>query len=50
MGSASIRGNYEGDGDSDDDNKESSRFNSPGPGQYLTADSSFKSRMRPNSL
>ena len=48
-GSASIRTNYEGDGDSDDDEL-ASKKRSPGPGHYLTQDSTFKSRMRPNSF
>ena len=51
-GSASIRTNYEGDGDSDDEDSQLlSKRKNPGPGHYLTQDSSFvKSRMRPNSL
>ena len=51
-GSASIRTNYEGDGDSDDEDQLLlSKKKNPGPGHYLTQDSSFaKSRMRPNSL
>lgn len=48
-GSASIRNHYEGDGDSDEEELLSKRKN-PGPGHYLTQDSSFKSHHRPTSL
>ena len=48
-GSASIRTNYEGEGDSDDDEL-ASKKKSPGPGHYLTQDSTFKSHVRPTSL
>ena len=46
-GDASIRGDFEIDADSDDeDNKKSS----PGPGAYLTDRSMFTPKVRPNSL
>eukprot|EP00354_Favella_ehrenbergii_P001691 CAMPEP_0170463468 /NCGR_PEP_ID=MMETSP0123-20130129/8567_1 /TAXON_ID=182087 /ORGANISM="Favella ehrenbergii, Strain Fehren 1" /LENGTH=347 /DNA_ID=CAMNT_0010728905 /DNA_START=11 /DNA_END=1054 /DNA_ORIENTATION=+ len=46
QGDASIRGDFEIDGDSDN---EDGKKASPGPGAYLTSDSSFK-KIRPNSL
>lgn len=48
-GSASIRTNYEADGDSEDEEL-LSRKRVPGPGHYMTQDSTFASRQRPNSL
>jgi len=44
----SIRGNYEVDIGSDDE--DGTKFGSPGPGHYLTSDTSFKKAMRPTSL
>ena len=46
QGSTSIRGNYQ-EVESDEEN---SSHAGPGPGHYLTQDSTFKSRTRPNSL
>ena len=48
-GSTSIRTNYEGDGDSDEDELLSKK-KSPGPGHYMTQDSTFKQQVRPTSL
>lgn len=45
--SSSIRNNYEADFNSDDDD---ARNSSPGPGHYLTEQSSFKKFLRPTSL
>ena len=46
----SIRGNYEGDNDSDDE--ENAKNVTPGPGQYMTHDSTFASprHMRTSSM
>ena len=48
-GSASIRSHYEGGDDSDEEELLSKKKN-PGPGHYMTQDSTFKSRTRPSSL
>lgn len=50
QGTASIRSNYEGDGGDSDEDEQLSKSRIPGPGHYMTQDSTFKSRIRPNSL
>ena len=48
-GSTSIRGNYDDDSD-EEENTLASKIRTPGPGQYMTQDSTFINRVRPNSL